>query len=133
MAHIIVDYSANLAEKTDLEALASALHDAAVSTGIITRQALRTRLRPAQIYRIADNNPDNAYCHVMLRLAKGRDEATRQQAGRTVFEALCAVLSKIYETAPLALSVEVAEVPQETSFKKMNFEKHAQQQAQQQQ
>ncbi len=48
--------------------------------------------------------------HVELRIAPGRDEATRQRAGQHVFAALTEALGPIAAASPLAISFELQEI-----------------------
>ena len=74
MPHVIVEYSDNLSDSVDLEALADNLHEVALASGLMDLAAMRTRFAPRHIYRIADRHPDNSFMHIVARLREGRDK-----------------------------------------------------------
>jgi 5-carboxymethyl-2-hydroxymuconate isomerase len=123
MPHIMLECSANLAERVDLDELVRSVHEAALETGVFPVGGTRTRLVIHERYRIADGDPANAFAHAVLRIGKGRDEATKQAAGERVFEALCSTLAAAYAAGPLALSLELAEIDG-LSFKQNNLHEY---------
>lgn len=121
MPHIIIECSDNLRERTDLRALVATAHAAALATGVFPEGGIRTRVAERADYLIADGDPGNAFAHVVLRIARGRDEATRRRAAAAVFDAVCEHLEPAFEKTPLAISLELQEIEPETSFKKNNL------------
>ncbi len=65
MAHIQIEYSANLRERLDFPRFLEAVHAAALGTGIFPIGGLRTRMYAAEHYRIADGHPYNALRHTV--------------------------------------------------------------------
>jgi 5-carboxymethyl-2-hydroxymuconate isomerase len=110
MPHLTIEYSANLAAGTDVQGLVDRLHGAAIETGVFPLGGIRTRAVARQHYRIADGDPTHAFVHVVLRIAAGRDPATRDRAGQHVFDALTAALAAVMETRGLAISFELEEI-----------------------
>ena len=110
MPHLTIEYSANLAADIDVQALVDRLHTAAVETGVFPLGGIRTRAIASQHYRIADGNPAHAFVHVVLRIAAGRDPATRDRAGQHVFDTLTAALAAVGEARGLAISFELQEI-----------------------
>ncbi len=121
MPHILVEYSANLDSDIDIAALIATLHAAAGATGVFPLGGTRTRAARRELYAIADEHPDNAFIDVQLSIAEGRDAATRQRAGETIFAALTAATENICNRRPLALSLSMTEIDSATSFKKNNI------------
>jgi len=108
--HLTIEYSANLEPGVDVQALVDALHGAAIETGVFPLGGIRTRATCCRHYRIADGDPANAFVHVILRIAAGRDAATRERAGAHVFAALTDRLAPVSATRPLAISFELQEI-----------------------
>ena len=123
MPHLIIEHSANLKSRMDLSALARRLHVAALATGVFPEKGLRTRLATRNDYWIADDHPDNAFIHLVLRIGFGRDLATRKSAGDAIFKALCEGAADDQKRNPLALSCEIQEIDPELSWKKNNLPK----------
>jgi 5-carboxymethyl-2-hydroxymuconate isomerase len=121
MPHIIIEYSANLATRTDLRELVRKTHDAALATGLFELAGLRTRCEQRDIYRIADGHPDNSFLTVNIRIGHGRDEATRHRVGEAIFDCVCEHLAPIYATTPIGITVDVAEIDPVATFKKNNM------------
>jgi len=121
MAHIVIEYSAGLRERLELPALLSAVHQAALASGVFPIGGLRTRAYETQHYVIADGHPDNAFVHLSLKVGHGRDIETRRRASEAIFEAACRQLAPLYESQPLAISLEMQEIDPVLTFKKNNL------------
>jgi len=121
MPHIVIEYSANLAQKTSLPQLIERLHETAIATGVFPRGGARTRAIRCDDYRIADGAPDNAFVHVSLRIGHGRSLDVKRAAAQAVFDALVGQLAIVYAQSPLGLSLEVQEIDPELSFKHNNL------------
>lgn len=111
MPHVIVEYSANLEQHADMGALLSAVHRAALASGVAALDALRTRAEPRASYVIADDHVDNAFVAVLIRIGPGRTPDQK----RTVIDAvLRAVEMSLGEAVDAAmLTVEVQEIDPE--------------------
>src|SRR6202047_2631162 len=101
MAHIQIEYSANLGEHIDFTRFLEAVHASALGTGIFPIGGVRTRAYSAGHYRIADGHPDNAFVHTMFRVGHGRDVETRKRACEAIFATLCGQLAGLSEQLPL--------------------------------
>lgn len=121
MAHILIEYSANLSGRIDLPRFLEAVHAAALATGIFPIGGVRTRAYAAEHYRIADGHPDNAFVHTMLRVGHGRDVQTRKQACEAIFATICDQLAGLFEQMPLGLSLEMQEIDPVLTLKKNNL------------
>lgn len=121
MAHIVIEYSANLGNSLDLPSFLAAVHESALATGIFPIGGVRTRAYAAEHYRIADGQPDNAFVHVALRVGYGRDVNTRKQACEAIFGTICARLQHLYDRLPLGISLEMQEIDPVHTLKKNNL------------
>ena len=121
MPHLNIEYSANLEDALDIQALVERIHETALGTGIFPLGGVRTRAEARQHYRIANGNPDAGYIHMIVRIGSGRDEPTRRQAGDRIFGALCDFTEEHYRAHPLALSFELQEIPPEMAWRKNNL------------
>ncbi|MFL5311837.1 MAG: 5-carboxymethyl-2-hydroxymuconate Delta-isomerase [Myxococcales bacterium] len=126
MPHVVVEYSANLRGRIEPDALVECVHRAALRTGVFPVGGTRTRAAERASYRIADGHPDNAFVHVVMRIAQGRDLATRRRVGEEVFAALGKYLQGVFERAPLGISLEIQEIDPEVSWKKNNLHEYVQ-------
>lgn len=121
MPHQIIEYSANLGSRIDIDALVSALHETAAGIDALPLGGLRTRAVAREHYQIADGHADNAFINVMLRLAPGRSMEVRKAAGETLFTALCAFLAPTFSSSPLSISYEIQEIDAELRWKQNNL------------
>jgi 5-carboxymethyl-2-hydroxymuconate isomerase len=113
MPHVICEYSANLDDEIRIDALLETLHGAMMRTRVAELAGLRTRADRRDHYRVADNDPANGFVNITVRVAKGRDAATRRLVAETVFAAAAKHLEGMFATTPMALSVEVQEIDPE--------------------
>jgi 5-carboxymethyl-2-hydroxymuconate isomerase len=121
MAHIVVEYSANLRGQFDLDGFLRAVHGAALATGVFPIGGIRTRAYETQHYVIADAHPDNAFVHISLKVGHGRDIDTRRRACETIFEVACKQLAAVYERLPLGIALEMQEIDPVLTYKKNNL------------
>lgn len=121
MPHLNIEYSANLADELDVQALVNRIHETALETGIFPLGGVRTRAEARTHYRIANGDPSAAYIHMIVRIGAGREFDTRRSAGDRIFEALCDFTSELYDSRPLALSFELHEIPAEMAWRKNNI------------
>jgi len=121
MPHLNIEYSANLADTLDIQALVDRIHETALETGIFPLGGVRTRAEARTHYRIANGDPSAAYIHMVVRIGPGRDEQTRRDAGERIFGALCDFTDPIYQSRPLALSFELQEIPRDMAWRRNNL------------
>lgn len=114
MPHVIVEYSANLDETLDVEALLGALHQAVIDTGLADVAALRTRAARRDHYCIADRDPKNGFVQITVRMREGRPKEALQKLGETVMAAAEKSLEKAFAAQRVALTLEIHEITQLT-------------------
>ena len=129
MAHIVIEYSANLRGQFDLDSFLKAVHEAALATGVFPVGGIRTRAYEAQHYVIADGNPENAFVHINLKVGHGRDLETRKRAGEAIFAVACKQLGTAFERLPLGIALEMQEIDPVLTFKKNNLHEYVKQRA----
>ena len=124
MPHQIIEYSENLESRMDIQALVDGLHETAMGIDGLPLGGLRTRAARRDSYQVADEHPDNAFVHMILKLGHGRDEETKKRFGEALFNALCALLEPVSSTSPLAISFEIQEIDAELTWKKNNLREY---------
>ena len=128
MPHLIVECSENVAKAVSLDDLVRGLHETAIATGVFPLGGIRTRVHVCRHYRIADGDPRHAFVHVQMRIARGRDLATRKRAAEQVFSALREGLTALLATNTVALSLEIEEINPDTSLRHNTIHEHLQRQ-----
>jgi len=112
MAHFILEYSENLANKSlDLDALFAQLIEEAVGTGIFPLAGIRCRAHKCEHFRVADGSADFGFVHLNVRIGSGRSEDDKARAAKVLFGVLSEHLSVIYDSQGLAISFELTELP----------------------
>ena len=129
MAHIVIEYSANLSGQLDLPHFLRAVHEAALATGVFPIGGIRTRAYEARHYVIADGHPDNAFVHIGLRVGHGRDVDTCKRACEAIFAAAVRELEGLYERLPLGIALEMQEIDPVLTFKKNNLHEYVKRRA----
>lgn len=124
MPHLIVEYSANIEQRIDLDALLDKLHACALATGVFPIGGLRVRAHRADAYRIADKHPDNGFVHVTAMIGHGRPLDVQQRAGQELLAALTDHLEPLFAASPLAISLVIQEMHPVLNFKKNNIHQH---------
>jgi 5-carboxymethyl-2-hydroxymuconate isomerase len=110
MPHIIAEYSANLEDRLNVQALVDALHQAAIDSGVAELAGIRTRAARRTHFRVADGKPENGFVHIVARLRVGRPEEKRKALGEALLAAADKQLADVYPTHPLGLTVEIHEI-----------------------
>lgn len=117
MPHLILDYAPSLDDAADLPALCDHLRRAMIATGTFPLAGIRVRAHPAAHVSMADGGGEHLYLHLQLRIGAGRDTATKSAASKAVFDAACAFLAPVLATRSLAISCELVEIDDTSSFK----------------
>ncbi len=107
MPHIIIEYSANVAKLTDMDALVAEVHRAALEDGLPALDALRTRAAPRDHYRIADGNPAYGFVYLTARIGPGREPETIERFLNRLLDTVDEVLAPLRPHHPVAISAEV--------------------------
>ena len=118
MPHLTIEYSANLEQRADLDALCRAVHTAILESGLFEVGAVRVRAFPARHFAIADLMPENAFVDMSFRIGKGRTADDKKRAGDAIFAAASKVLAPLLETPHFGVSLEIREIDAELSWKK---------------
>lgn len=119
MPHIIIEYSANVAGVTDVQALVDAVHERALATGIAPLLGLRTRATCVEHYAIADGRAENMFLAVTARLGAGRSAADKHRFIAALLDAADTHLGAAQQT--MAISVEYQEIDPEFRLNKNNL------------
>jgi 5-carboxymethyl-2-hydroxymuconate isomerase len=124
MPHITLEYSANLEEKVDLQALCAHLRAEAAAIEAFPMPGLRVRAVRCDHYSIADGDPKHGFIDISVRLRAGRSDAVKQDATRRLFQAAKSFLEPVLATSSLALSLEMRDIDPELSPKTGTIRDH---------
>lgn len=112
MAHVTIEWTANLAGEFDLRALmqliAEDLRERA--DGVFPVGGIRVRAYRVDDYVIADDaGPDDAFINLDVKMGAGRDPAFRQRYFDALFARVSHFFGDLFDRRPLALSLYVEE------------------------
>jgi 5-carboxymethyl-2-hydroxymuconate isomerase len=121
MPHVVVEYSSNLEPAIDIRRLIADVHQTILASGVFEIGAVRTRAARHDVFLVADGDPANAFVHVTVRMAQGRDSTTRKRLAQKVLDTVAAVTSTVFRRSGLGLSVEINEIDRATSVRLNNL------------
>ena len=117
MPHISIEYSANVADWTELTEFCHQLRLAAVETGLFAPEGVRVRTVRCEHYSIADGSPARGFVDISVRLRGGRSIEARKKAAEMIFAAAKLYLEPVLAARPFALSLEMRDIDPELSPK----------------
>ena len=120
MPHVTVEYSTNLEHLVDMQSVIDAVHAAALATGFVPLDGLRTRAEPRSIYRIADGHLDNAFVAIAVRLGPGRSADDKHRLLAALLDAVESSLGPDV-TANVMLSAEWHEIDPDARINRNNL------------
>ena len=113
MPHIVIDYSAGLETRHDMQALCDALFAAmAADPAIPDPTSLKIRARPHDFFRFGTE--PQSFAHAELFLLAGRDDATKAGLTATILRVMDQMLPDVG-----SLSVDVADMARATYAKRV--------------
>ncbi|MEP6837450.1 MAG: 5-carboxymethyl-2-hydroxymuconate Delta-isomerase [Bradyrhizobium sp.] len=125
MPHIIAEYSANLEDFLDVQALVNDLHQVVIDSGLAEPLAIRTRAERREYFHVADGNPANGFVHIIARLRIGRPEEKLSALGEALLAVADKRLADVYPAHPIGLTVEIHEIDHMT-FRRNTLRERAQ-------
>ena len=117
MPHISIEYSANVAKWINLDDFCKHIKEAVVQTGVFELAGIRVRAFQCNHYAIANDNPENGFIDISVRLRAGRPLEIRENATESIFNATKDYLKPILEQKPFALSMEMRDINPDLSRK----------------
>lgn len=110
MPHIFIEFSANVADHHDIDALVVAVHTAALTDGLPPVDGLRTRAMARDHFRIADGHPDYAFVALTARIGPGRQSETKLRFLTALLDAAEQQLARTDHPLAIAWSAEIQEI-----------------------
>lgn len=121
MPHFIVEYSGNLHDRLDFQALFKELHEYVVATGAFPIGGVRSRAIRCNDFRVADGREDFAFLNLNLKIGHGRDMALKKEVAERVFKILCDWMQPITDNSYVQISFEMTELDPVLKFNKNNI------------
>jgi len=110
MPHCVIEYSKDLEQTKDLNALCTALHDTLMATGLWQPSAIKVRAKSFQTYMAGGGV--SPFIHITTSLLEGRPLEKRQALGQSLLASVKAFAPEVAH-----ISVEIREMNAETYSK----------------
>tara|TARA_B100001540_G_scaffold238423_1_gene212883 strand:- start:77 stop:463 length:387 start_codon:yes stop_codon:yes gene_type:complete len=117
MPHFSLEYSSNLEKIINMKELCNVLRLAGIETKVFPMAGIRVRAIRCDHYSIADDQPENSFIDISVRLRKGRDLHVKKEATRHIFSAAEDYLKPVLDKYPFALSLEMRDIDPDLSPK----------------
>ncbi len=115
MPHLVILYSRELDEETDMDALCRVLADTMIAQRddvgqpVFPTGGVRVFAYPAAHGAVADGTHGAAFAYLNLRMARGRSSAVTQRAGEALATAARAHFAPLLARRPLGLTLQIDE------------------------
>jgi 5-carboxymethyl-2-hydroxymuconate isomerase len=126
MAHLTLEYSANLRADGDFPELCRKLATALAeqrdgAKAVFPIGGVRVRAIPCEEYCIGDGTLDAGFVHASLKIGAGRSQMVRDVVCESAFDVMKQHFLRQYAKMGLALSLEVAEFSEAGTLKHNNL------------
>ena len=117
MPHLVILYTANIESKTDLSALCRALADEMLEIRdeagkqVFPTGGTRVLAYPAAHYAVADGKADYAFMYLNLRMATGRSDAVKKDAGDRLLARVKDHFAPIFDRELIGITLQIDESP----------------------
>lgn len=121
MAHIIVEYTDNIKEKSNIQELLQKINDVFVQrSSIFPVGGVRSRAIELTNYVVADGTEDDAFVHLTVKIGGGRTAEEKKETFDALFEVVKEHFQDLFNQRSLALSMEWDEFTNKT-YKQNNI------------
>ena len=115
MPHLVILYTPNLERETDMSALCRALADTMLTvrdeagSPVFPPGGVRVLAYPAAHAAVADSQRDYGFVYLNLRMARGRSETAKKNAGTALTATVKAHFAPVLAARPLGLTMQIDE------------------------
>lgn len=115
MPHCVILYTPNIERKTDMSALCRTLADEMLTIldeggkQVFPTGGTRVLAYPAAHYAVADGKGDYAFVYLNVRMAAGRSEAVKKDAGDRLFARVQAHFAPIFQQELIGITLQIDE------------------------
>jgi 5-carboxymethyl-2-hydroxymuconate isomerase len=117
MPHLVILYTPNIEPKTDLSVLCRALADEMLEIRdeagkqVFPTGGTRVLAYPAAHYAVADGKADYAFMYLNVRMATGRSEAVKKDAGDRLLAKVKEHFAPIFDQELIGITLQIDESP----------------------
>lgn len=107
MPHLVLEYSNNLDLAEDFNSLFQQLHQLLAEKLPTDLANCKSRCIPHALFFIGDQNENNAFLHLTLKILPGRSDSLKRQLGEELLKCLSLFLKEKKTNLKINLSVEI--------------------------
>jgi 5-carboxymethyl-2-hydroxymuconate isomerase len=117
MPHCVILYTPNLEARTDVSALCRKLADTMLTIHdeagkqVFPTGGTRVLAYPSAHYAVADGKGDYAFMYLNVRMAGGRSEAVKKDAGDRLMAVVKEHFAPIFDREPVGITLQIDESP----------------------
>jgi 5-carboxymethyl-2-hydroxymuconate isomerase len=117
MPHCVILYTPNIDSRTDVSALCRKLADTMLTIKdeagkqVYPTGGTRVLAYPAAHSAVADGKGDYGFMYLNVRMAAGRSEAVKKQAGDSLLAVVKEHFAPIFDTAAIGITLQIDESP----------------------
>ena len=117
MPHLVILYTPNIEPKTDLTVLCRSLADTMLALRdeanmpVFPIGGTRVLAYPATHYAVADGKGDYGFMYLNVRMAAGRSDAVKKQAGDQLLAVVRQHFAPIFESETIGITLQIDESP----------------------
>ena len=117
MPHCVILYTGNVETKTNMGALCRKLADRMIGIldeagkQVFPTGGTRVLAYPAAHYAVADGKGDYAFMYLNVRMAGGRSEAVKKDAGDRLMAVVKEHFAPIFDREPVGITLQIDESP----------------------
>ena len=112
MPHCIIDYSQELADQAEIDALIDAVHQGALDSDLFPEYDIKTRALRFQHHRTGQTR--DSFVHVAIHLLSGRSDAQKSMLSECVLTRIEPLLPQV-----VSVSVEISDIHRESYRKRV--------------
>lgn len=110
MPHLTLEYTDNITQEIDFQALFAQLHQILADVGGIPIANCKSRAIRLSEYRIADGRAEHAFAHLMIRFLEGRSANVKREIGVQSVQALQAAFAPSFGPFEMQVSAEIQDI-----------------------
>jgi 5-carboxymethyl-2-hydroxymuconate isomerase len=117
MPHLVLEYTANVPDRPDLDELLHRLHDALAAAGPFELSKIKSRVVRHESFRAADGALDRSFVHLGAAVLDGRESEVLRSAADALLAVLCEAFPRARREQRCDVTLEIREMPRALYFK----------------
>ncbi len=110
MPHLVLEYSANVPDRTDLRRVLLDLHEALLASALFERKDLKSRAVRHEVFAVADGAEDRPFVALSIAILEGRPDEVKAALSEAALDVLVRAFPKLVAGGRGAISVEVRDL-----------------------